>query len=543
MGDVRRRWTLVLAALLVALLPATAAAHARLTGTTPAAGARLERPPDRVLLHFDEPVETRFAQVRVVRSTGAAVPTGDPVLGAAGKVLRVTLDGRVRPGGYAVGFRVVSADGHPIAGRLTFRVAAPPAAATHAGHATAVAAPAHATHTTGATAAAPKPAPPSAAAVAALPSAEAGPVTRAAFAAVRGLDALALALALGLCGFLVLCWRRALAEVAGAGADWTAAAGAAAARASRMLLAAALVGIASGAAGVVLEGAIAGGTSAWAALDRGVLGDVVATRAGLMWGVKAVLWATLAGSLVVAAPRRALVLRPVALGADGRVLAPLDARRLGVLAVPLLALAAAPAIAGHAVVRGDTLVTVPATVGHVLAMGLWLGGIAALALLVPAGQRRLAEGDGVLLLGAVARRFSPLALGCVLLLMLTGTVQSVVLLDDLGQLTGDPFGRVLLLKLGLVAAVCALGAVNRRGALPRLRRGADGSAAALLRRTVRAELALLIAVLAVTGALIGLAPSAPAAPAPGASACTHTDAGHVSGCDDHTTAALHAAGG
>jgi copper transport protein len=53
------------ALLLVLALPQAAQAHAVLEGTSPGRGAQLERPPARVLVRFNEPVEVAFGAVRV----------------------------------------------------------------------------------------------------------------------------------------------------------------------------------------------------------------------------------------------------------------------------------------------------------------------------------------------------------------------------------------------------------------------------------------------------------------------------------------------
>ena len=67
----------------------------------------------------------------------------------------------------------------------------------------------------------------------------------------------------------------------------------------------------------------------------------------------------------------------------------------------------------------------------------------------------------------------------------------------------------MLVKVVLFAAIVALGWVNRRRLLPALSDAAGDPrrAGVLLRRTLRAELLIGVAALAVTGALAGYAPS------------------------------------
>jgi copper transport protein len=494
----------LLALALLALTAPGASAHASLRAAEPASGAVLERAPAAVTFSFSEAVEGRFGSIVVYDQRGARVDTG-PAHHLAGQRARfgASLPGRLPDGRYAATYRVVSADGHPIAGGVIFTVGTPAAAGPGA---------------------------PSLQHL--LGSVEAGPLTKTGFAAVRAVDSLATGLAIGLLAFLLLCWRPALAEVSGAGPDWRRASAVFAGGTWRLLRQTVIVGAVASQLGIVFEGAIAGGTSVWGALPPEVLNETLGTRFGLVWSAKLVLWGALGCALVRCSPERSFVLRRAALGADGQALGSTSRARLLALGLPAAGLSLAPALAGHASTQGEVLVLVPSVVAHVLAASVWLGGLVALAVLVPrATAPLLLPASGTRLLAAVLTRFSPLALGAVLALQLTGTVQSILYLRSLGDLLHDGFGRAVLIKVVLVLGLVGLGAVNRRRALPRLRRlaregGGAGGAGALLRRTVRLEIGLLLAVLAVTGALTGLAPpsaseaGARAQPPPAAPAIT-----------------------
>ena len=102
--------------------------------------------------------------------------------------------------------------------------------------------------------------------------------------------------------------------------------------------------------GLVFQGAVAGDTSFWRALDPSVVDDVLHTRSGTVWGLRLLGW-LVAGALLAlpAARRQAAVLIPARLGATG--IAP------GASASPVVAAAMAgllgflcltPALAGHA---------------------------------------------------------------------------------------------------------------------------------------------------------------------------------------------------
>jgi copper transport protein len=124
------------------------------------------------------------------------------------------------------------------------------------------------------------------------------------------------------------------------------------------------------------------------------------------------------------------------------------------------------------------------------------------------------------LLAAVLARFSPLALACVAVIGLTGLGQAYAYVRHLDNLLDTAYGRAVLIKLALLAgALVPLGAYNRYRSVPRLRRiaaggEAPGRAGLLLRRALRAELALLVVVLGVTAALAGYAPATAARTGP-----------------------------
>jgi copper transport protein len=145
-------------------------------------------------------------------------------------------------------------------------------------------------------------------------------------------------------------------------------------------------------------------------------------------------------------------------------------------------------------------------------MSLWVGGLAALLLVLPAATRELPGADRTRLLSAALLRFSPLALGAVIVLLATGLVQSYVEIRHLSLVFDTPFGRAAFIKLCLLLVLVGLGALQRRRTLPRLAAAAaggetPGGAGVVVRRTLRAELALVVVVFAVTGALASYAPA------------------------------------
>jgi copper transport protein len=476
-----RALALALAAL--ALVPTAASAHARLEAMSPERGATVTSEPERVVFRFDEPVEASFGAVRVFDARGARADDGRLVRpGGDQRVAGTALRRGLADGTYTATYRVISADGHPVSGGFTFSIG-------HAGAA------------------------PSKDVADLIATGNTGTVTAVAFGATKALGYLAIALVLGGLGFLVLVWRPALAEAAGAGEDWARAAGAFGARALSLLSTGLALGVLTSAAGLVLQGATAAGTSAWSAMDPAVVRDVASTHAGTAWALRLGDWALLAVALGVVAGLEALpALRPVPLGATGRVLdrrpSPIVFAALG---LPALFLAVAPALGGHASTQHPVLALFPLDVAHVLAMSAWLGGLVVVLACVPAATRALVPADRSRLLGAVLVRFSALALTAVCVLAATGTTQAILEVRHIDALTGSAFGRSVLIKSGLLLALIGFGAINRRRVVPALRRlaaaaSSPGGPGRLLRLTLRSEVALLLVVLGVTGALTGYAP-------------------------------------
>ena len=470
----------VVAVLALAMAPASASAHAQLEGTTPDRGARLQRAPAEVTLQFNEAVEASFGALRVYDNRGREMQSGAPRHpGGDSDRVAVSLKPSLAPGGYTVTYRVISADSHPVSGGFVFAVGDGGA--------------------------------PSATVDELLAGADSGPATSVAFAAARAVQFGAITLAIGALAFLLWAWLPALRAVGGATAEWRAASTAFATRLRVLLGAAAAAGAVSAAAGIVLQGATAGGTSAWAALDPTVLGDVLSTRFGLVWGLAVLAWVWL-GTAALALGARLPSLRPASVGATGLALPGPNRVAVALLLLPVAALALLPALGGHAAAEAPVAINLPANVLHVVAAGAWVGGIVVLVFVLRQATARLEGGDRTRLLAAGVGRFSTLAGLAVAVILASGVVQSLLAIDALSQLVDTAYGRAVLIKLVLLVAIVGLGWLNRSRHLPALRAAAagavaPGAAGVALRRTLRAELVIAIAVLATTGALAGYAPA------------------------------------
>jgi putative copper export protein len=140
---------------------------------------------------------------------------------------------------------------------------------------------------------------------------------------------------------------------------------------------------------------------------------------------------------------------------------------------------------------------------HVLGASLWLG---TLFVLVVAGVRTMLDptvpsADREESVAELVRRFAPLALSGAALLGLTGLITAWTHLKGWDALVSTLYGRLLCLKLAVVALVALLGAWNWRKVGPSL--GREGGAQ-LIRGTASAELGLAAVVLLITGFLVSV---------------------------------------
>jgi copper transport protein len=125
-----------LRALLVLLLcglafPGSAWAHATLVKVTPEDGAVLAKPPSAVRLVFDDDVR-RGSGIKAIRNDGGASVLRGKARVVGGRTLVVPLQSGLSDSDYTVLWRVVSDDGHTVAGVSVFGVGAgrpPPTAA------------------------------------------------------------------------------------------------------------------------------------------------------------------------------------------------------------------------------------------------------------------------------------------------------------------------------------------------------------------------------------------------------------------------------
>lgn len=119
-------WRLLVAVILLAIAPVQAAwAHAQLLSSEPASEALLQVPPTELRMLFNEPISPLSA--KLVRPDATTLDLTGKAEG--GVTLTVPLPG-LTEGTHILSWRVVSSDGHPVAGSLIFSVGQVSGAAT-----------------------------------------------------------------------------------------------------------------------------------------------------------------------------------------------------------------------------------------------------------------------------------------------------------------------------------------------------------------------------------------------------------------------------
>jgi len=170
-----------------------------------------------------------------------------------------------------------------------------------------------------------------------------------------------------------------------------------------------------------------------------------------------------------------------------------------------LLLAITPALSGHAVATpGRAGLAMTADIVHILAAGGWMGGLAMLLGVGLPVVRRLRPESRATMVAQLVRAFSPPALVLGGVVALTGLGGALLHLERVADLWTTRYGLALALKLGLVGALFALGAVNFLRVRPAL--GTDDGTSRL-RRSAGWELAVGITVLLVTAVLVALPPA------------------------------------
>ncbi len=384
---------------LVALLAAPASAHASLLSTDPSSGGVYDSPPKAITLRFSEGVEVSLGGIRVYTSDRDRVVTGKPEHPNGQQSVVTTSLPKLDKGTYVVTWRVVSADSHPIDGAYTFQVGAKATLSDK----NAKNAAASLLSTTGG-------------------SRTVGVV----YGIDRGVLFAGLALLIGGVVFLAAVWQQ--------GRDLT--------RAKWLVWSGWIAVTVTTVLGIALEGVYAAGLPLGDLFDTTVFRDVLDTRYGHVALVRLALLVLAIPLLRVLLQRRPAAEHPLPLW-----------WKLSALVVGA-GLAVTPGIAGHAGTGIQTGLAIPADLVHVAGMACWLGGLVMLCVAV-LPRRNVEE------LRTVLPRYSALALGAVVALVVSGGYQAWRQVGSFNELKSTDYGRLLIAKLVAFAALIVAAAFSR----------------------------------------------------------------------------------
>ncbi|MFC6022820.1 copper resistance protein CopC [Plantactinospora solaniradicis] len=376
--------------------PTPAAAHAAVVSTVPQQKAVLGFSPTEVTVTFSEPVALVPGRAQVLAPDGKRISTGSASV--RDTTLRIPIRVADRPlGTYLVSYRVISADSHPVAGSFTFAVGAESATA-------------------------PEPADETVRAD-----------VRIAVPATRYLGYAGLVLLIGPTLFLALLWPRRLSR-----------------RGPILLVRTGLTLVAASTlAGLWVQAPYTSG-------------------AGLLDVSAAELWQVLGSDFGLTLSARLGILLLLAVLLPPMLQAQMQGRapsyrilyRKGPLLTTLLILLGIAGLAtwpmsGHAAASPTPLASGIASVVHLAAMSVWLGGLVTLfGYLLRAGHPRA--------LAVILPVWSRWATIAVLWLVAGGVVQAVIEIGGLAALVGTGYGRLVLAKVALLAVLLGTAAQARR---------------------------------------------------------------------------------
>ncbi|WP_405752951.1 copper resistance protein CopC [Streptomyces sp. NBC_00144] len=399
------RLLLVAAAVLGALFAAAApaSAHAALLGSNPKAGTVVAKAPADVALTFSEQVAMDNKSIRVLDPKGKRSDTAR--LRNLSKGSTVTYGVDLRPGlakgTYTVAWQAISADSHPVSGAFTFSIGAP-------------------SRTT----------------VSATGENVGGGLVGVLYGAARYASYAGFIVLVGGAAFVVACWQRGANERP----------------LQRLVVRGWLTLTAATLVLLLLRAPYTGSGHLADVFDLSALKGVLQTKPGaalvsrlLLLGASAVFIAVLFGAYA----RRTASTEPEAakerkdlafgLGLGGTVVA--------------AGIAATWALTEHASVGLQPGIAMPVDIVHLLAVAVWLGGLAALLVALfrtPSIER------------AAVQRFSRIAFTAVCTLAATGLYQSWRQVGSWHALFGTGYGQLLMVKVGLVAVVVCIAFFSRR---------------------------------------------------------------------------------
>lgn len=478
---------IVLRLILAALIFAPAAfGHAKMLRSEPAKGEKLAQPPTAITLTFSEQLQaTEINSIVVTDAKGTRVDKNIVVLAEDGKKMLAELE-KTGAGIFTVEWKALSADDHLMKGKFTFTVAA------------------QKTPETAATAAPPQTIEPeiseNAPEIAESPSA---PVERSGTnplqSLVRWLAYLSIMTLFGGFAFLLFVLEPSFESAANlSGDERSQAFGRAEKRFVGLSFLSLGLIIFSAFAALILQTSTLLETSIAQSFAPSNLWKVLTQTAyGTPWVLQ--IAATLAIFVIVLFIARRIN-GDASKSANGKK----TLLRAGLILSALLL--ATLSFTGHArAAQKDYAFAIVSDWLHLVAAGVWVGGIFQLALTLPKSVAGLPDLARLSVLARVIPRFSGLAVAATALLTLTGIYNSWIHLVRVRDLITTPYGITLLVKIMLFLLMLPLGGFNRFFIRPRVEKLAAASRSEEHSKTVKDFYFVMILEAAFAAAILLLA--------------------------------------
>jgi putative copper export protein len=175
-----------------------------------------------------------------------------------------------------------------------------------------------------------------------------------------------------------------------------------------------------------------------------------------------------------------------------------------------VALLATSSFSGHAAVATPRLVALTSDVVHLVAGATWFAGIVVLSIALPDAWAGEGEDARLQVLAPSVRRFSRVAVVSIGIVLVTGVVASLLHVAHPGDLVSSAYGITLTTKIAFFGVILVLGGFNHFVIRRRFERALEhseesGGAARIFRKSIAAELAVGLALMALTGWLTGQA--------------------------------------
>lgn len=243
----------------------------------------------------------------------------------------------------------------------------------------------------------------------------------------------------------------------------------------------------------------------WVSLAGTLIYLVSRTAQAAGIGLVDALQPTLLWRMLMTKSGQGVLLRLVILAWGLGLAAPLWKRWWFAFSVGILGLLTV-SLGGHARALEQPLISLPLDWLHLVAAGVWAGGLLQFTFVLPPDLRR-ADGP----LSEAVRRFGVVAGVAILVLIGTGLYPTLIHIPSMKALTQTAYGKTLITKVALFLPLLVLGAYNHFVTAPKLRKGEEG-ASGLLKQLSGAEMAIMAAVVGAAVLLTNLPPAKVALP-------------------------------